>query len=206
VPRSSDLPWVATVSRTLYRPLLEAGVRVFEWNGPMIHAKSAVADGRWARVGSSNLNVASLLGNWEIDVAVEDAAVAATLEDHFLADLGQSTEIQLGRRQRVVLSHPRRRLRFPSGAAARSARGAVRYAAHLRDTVGAAVAGHRPLDATEAGALAGVGLFMLFGAAVTWLYPLLLAAPATLILLWAGLSVVYKAVWLRLRSGRGDEQ
>jgi cardiolipin synthase A/B len=40
-------------------PLLESGVRVFEWNGPMLHAKTAVADGRWARVGSSNLNVAS---------------------------------------------------------------------------------------------------------------------------------------------------
>jgi cardiolipin synthase A/B len=40
-------------------PLLESGVRVFEWNGPMLHAKTAVVDGRWARVGSSNLNVAS---------------------------------------------------------------------------------------------------------------------------------------------------
>jgi cardiolipin synthase A/B len=40
-------------------PFLESGVRVFEWNGPMLHAKTAVADGRWARVGSSNLNVAS---------------------------------------------------------------------------------------------------------------------------------------------------
>jgi CDP-diacylglycerol--glycerol-3-phosphate 3-phosphatidyltransferase/cardiolipin synthase len=48
VPRSSDIRWIATVSRTMYRPLLESGVRVFEWNGPMIHAKTAVADGRWA--------------------------------------------------------------------------------------------------------------------------------------------------------------
>ena len=42
-----------------YRPLLEAGVRVFEWNGTMLHAKTAVADGQWARVGSTNLNLAS---------------------------------------------------------------------------------------------------------------------------------------------------
>jgi hypothetical protein len=47
---------------------------------------------------------------------------------------------------------------------------------------------------------------MLLSAAVTWLYPLLLAAPATLILLWTGLSVVYKAIWLRVRSRGGDEQ
>ena len=198
VPRTSDLPWIATLSRTLYRPLLDSGVRIFEWNGPMIHAKSAVADGRWARVGSSNLNLASLLGNWEIDAAFDDADIARILEEHFLRDLSQSTEILLGRRQRVVLSHPR--LRFPSGAAARSARGAVRYAAHLRRTVSAAVGGHRPLDSTEAGALAGVGVSMLVGAALAWLYPLLLAVPATVILSWASLSVLYKAAWLSRRS------
>jgi cardiolipin synthase len=42
---------------------LAAGVRVFEWNGTMLHAKTAVADGHWARVGSTNLNLASWLGN-----------------------------------------------------------------------------------------------------------------------------------------------
>ncbi len=59
VPGSSDLPMVARLSRAGYRPLLESGVRVFEWNGPMLHAKSAVADALWARVGSSNMNVSS---------------------------------------------------------------------------------------------------------------------------------------------------
>jgi len=44
------------MSRVGYRALLEAGVRVFEWKGSMLHAKTAVADGRWARVGSTNLN------------------------------------------------------------------------------------------------------------------------------------------------------
>ncbi|RYU57567.1 cardiolipin synthase B [Methylolobus aquaticus] len=206
VPRSSDLPWIATVSRTLYRPLLEAGVRVFEWNGPMIHAKTAVADGRWARVGSSNLNLASLLGNWEIDVTVENADVAETLEEHFLQDLRQSTEILMGRRQRVVLSHPRRRIRLPLRAAARSARGAVRYAALLGDTVGAAVGGHRPLDATEAGALAGVGLFLLANAAVAWFYPQLLAIPVAIISAWTGFSLLYKAAWLKRRNHRAGGQ
>ncbi|MGY6216484.1 phospholipase D-like domain-containing protein [Methylolobus aquaticus] len=206
VPRSSDLPWIATVSRTLYRPLLETGVRVFEWNGPMIHAKTAVADGRWARVGSSNLNLASLLGNWEIDVTVENADVAETLEEHFLQDLRQSTEILMGRRQRVVLSHPRRRLGLPLRAAARSARGAVRYAALLGGTVGAAVGGHRPLDATEAGALAGVGLFLLTNAAVAWFYPQFLAIPVAIISAWMGFSLLYKAAWLKRRNRRPDGQ
>ncbi len=55
----SDVPMMQAVSRAGYRALLEAGVRVFEWNGPMLHAKTAVADARWARVGSTNLNLAS---------------------------------------------------------------------------------------------------------------------------------------------------
>ena len=59
VPGSSDIPAVARMSRAGYRPLLMAGIRVFEWNGSMLHAKSAVADGQWARVGSSNLNISS---------------------------------------------------------------------------------------------------------------------------------------------------
>ena len=42
--------------RKIADALLEAGVRVFEWNGTMLHAKTAVADGVWARVGSTNLN------------------------------------------------------------------------------------------------------------------------------------------------------
>ena len=76
VPGTSDIPAVASVSRAGYRPLLEAGVRVFEWNGSMLHAKTAVADCRWARVGSSNLNLASWIGNCELDIAVEDEAFA----------------------------------------------------------------------------------------------------------------------------------
>ena len=59
VPRTSDIKWIGTVSRTQYRQLLDAGVRVFEWDGTMLHAKSALIDGTWARVGSTNLNLSS---------------------------------------------------------------------------------------------------------------------------------------------------
>ena len=45
VPGASDIPALSPLSRAGYRPLLEAGVRVFEWNGTMLHAKTAVADG-----------------------------------------------------------------------------------------------------------------------------------------------------------------
>ena len=73
--RGSDIALMQAISRAGYRPLLEAGVRVFEWNGPMLHAKTAVADARWARVGSTNLNLASWIGNRELDVVVEDEAL-----------------------------------------------------------------------------------------------------------------------------------
>jgi cardiolipin synthase A/B len=46
VPNATDIPFLRPLSRSRYRTLLEAGVRVFEWNGTMIHAKTAVADGR----------------------------------------------------------------------------------------------------------------------------------------------------------------
>src|SRR5690606_30062134 len=59
VPGATDVPLLRQLSQAGYRPLLEAGVRVFEWKGSMLHAKTAVADGRLARVGSSNLNISS---------------------------------------------------------------------------------------------------------------------------------------------------
>jgi len=76
VPGVSDIPALQPLSRAGYRPLLAAGVRVFEWNGTMLHAKTAVADGLWARVGSTNLNFASWIHNWELDIAIEDAGFA----------------------------------------------------------------------------------------------------------------------------------
>lgn len=95
VPAHNNWPWVGTISRGGYRALLQAGVRIFEWQGPMIHAKTMVADGLWCRVGSSNLNSASLLGNWEIDAGILDAELAAQMEGLFLADLASSVEIVL---------------------------------------------------------------------------------------------------------------
>ena len=101
VPGASDVPWVSHMSRAGYRSLMEAGIRVFEWNGPMVHAKTAVADRRWARVGSTNLNLASWIGNYELDVAIEDVAVARQMADMYESDLQRATEIVLDRRRRV---------------------------------------------------------------------------------------------------------
>jgi cardiolipin synthase len=116
VPGTSDIPAVGAMSRAGYRPLLEAGIRVFEWNGSMLHAKTAVADGRWARVGSSNLNLASWIGNCELDVAIEDENFAQCMEAQYDTDLGNATEI--------VLKLPRRRRWKDVGEAAPQSRDA----------------------------------------------------------------------------------
>ncbi len=110
VPGASDIPVLRPLSQAGFRPLLEAGIRVFEWKGPMLHAKTAVADRRWARVGSSNLNVASWIGNYELDCVVENEAFAAEMEDLYLADLENATEIVLEpRRRKQVDGEPRSR-------------------------------------------------------------------------------------------------
>src|SRR3954451_13272621 len=107
VPSGTDIPLLRPLSRAGYRPLLEAGIRVFEWNGPMLHAKTAVADGRWARVGSTNLNLASWIGNYELDVAIEDAGIAEHMAQQYQADLQNATEIVLDARRRLR-AFPRR--------------------------------------------------------------------------------------------------
>lgn len=111
VPGSTDLPWIGLIARSGYRALLEAGVRVYEWNGAMLHAKTAVIDGHWSRVGSSNLNPASWLGNYELDVAIECPTFGAQMQMQFLTDLESATEIVLRPDQTVRLSQPRRKQR-----------------------------------------------------------------------------------------------
>jgi cardiolipin synthase A/B len=109
VPHGSDIEWIANVSRTMYRSLLEAGVRIYEWNGPMVHAKTAVA---------TNLNVSSWLGNWELDVGIEDDGIAREMAAIFLDDLTNATEIVITREIKCGPMSPGPR-RPPSWARAR---------------------------------------------------------------------------------------
>jgi cardiolipin synthase len=102
VPGTSDLPVLRDATRSGYRDLLRAGVRIFEWQGPMLHAKTLLVDHRWARVGSSNLNLSSLVGNYELDLLVESETLAAELGAQFLRDLTSSREIVLKARRRPL--------------------------------------------------------------------------------------------------------
>ena len=94
-PATNDQPPVGTLSRAGYRQLLEAGVRIFEYGGPMMHAKTTVADGRFCRVGSTNLNFAGLVTNWEIDLLAQDTDFGARMERMFEEDLDDAREVIL---------------------------------------------------------------------------------------------------------------
>jgi cardiolipin synthase len=97
LPSTNDLPWVGALSRYGYRPLLESGVRIWEYAGLMMHAKTTVADGWWSRIGSTNLNITGLLTNWEIDLVAEDESFGAAMERMYEDDLAHAREIRLGR-------------------------------------------------------------------------------------------------------------
>jgi cardiolipin synthase len=192
LPRDSDVGWTVPAARTLYRTLLEAGVRVFEWNGPMIHAKTAVADGRWGRVGSTNLNLTSWIGNWELDVAFDDARVGATLASHFEEDLARSTEIVLRRGRRS-----RNRSTVDRGSRAHgSTRRVVRTVSGVGRSLGAAVTGSRPLGDFELVALVTGGALLVGMSVLVYVYPAVLVWPVAVLAGWGGLSLIGEAVKL----------
>jgi cardiolipin synthase len=138
VPNASDIPILKPLSRAGYRPLLEAGVRVFEWNGTMLHAKTAVADCTWARVGSTNLNIASWFGNLELDVVIEDVPFAKVMEETYQRDLENATEVVLDSHLKLRLPNkqfaPRPATTSGGGSGGRAAAGALR----IGNAVGAA--------------------------------------------------------------------
>jgi len=209
VPGSSgDLRFLRPISRAGYRPLLEAGVRVFEWNGSMLHAKTAVADGRWGRVGSSNLNMASWLGNWELDVAVENPGFANEMEQMYLEDLDNATEIVLSEKNRVrPVAQPERRTsssyngpgRRKSGSAGRLTAGAIR----VSNTVGAAITSRLVLGAAEAKIMLFGGIALLSLAVLALVQPLAMVIPFSLIAGWIGVSLLIKAHHLHRKGTNG---
>jgi len=198
VPGGSDIPILRPLSQAGYRPLLEAGVRVFEWKGPMLHAKTAVADGRWARVGSSNLNLASWLGNYELDVAVEDERFAEAMQRMYEEDLGNASEIVLFReRRRLPMTMRRgereRRLRRPTaGGAGGSASRATAGALRLGNAVGAAITERRVLGATEARTVASAGALLAVVAVVALVWPRVITVPLAAIVGWVALALLVK--------------
>ncbi|HEY4555315.1 MAG TPA: phospholipase D-like domain-containing protein, partial [Lysobacter sp.] len=86
---------VRYASYTYYRELLEAGVRIFEYQPTVMHTKLVIVDGAWALIGSPNFDSRSIELNYEIAVAVYDEAFAQRLTASFTHDLTRSREVSL---------------------------------------------------------------------------------------------------------------
>src|SRR5437764_1224709 len=197
VPSASDIPVVSAMSRANYRALLEAGVRVFEWNGSMIHAKTAVVDGRWARVGSTNLNIASWMGNWELDVTIEDEPFAREMEEMYRLDLERATEIVLSERRRVrpVTRRPKRPRRARGsrkGSASRAAAGVI----GVGSAVSAAITNRRVLGPAEARIMFAAASLLLLLSVVAVKWPRGFTFPLAFVGTWVALALFIRAYQL----------
>jgi cardiolipin synthase len=201
VPGSSNWPLVGALSKSAYRPLLQAGVRVFEWNGPMLHAKTAVADGCWTRIGSSNSNLASWVSNRELDVTVKDKDLAAQMQAMYEDDIKNSTEVVLapGRTgiQKPVASGAQSYERPSLASGRRLFSGAI----GLGSTLTASFTHRRQLQPGESLVVLGGGIALVLLGAIALLLPHIIAWLIALPALWSGAALLVSSLKLR-RAGK----
>ncbi len=89
----SDVPFARWAGQATYAALMRAGVRIFEYQGRVLHAKSAVVDENWYTVGTSNIDHLSFFRNLEVNLFGRDEGSARILEAQFDKDLQSSREI-----------------------------------------------------------------------------------------------------------------
>jgi cardiolipin synthase len=227
LPAHNNWPWVGSLSRGGYRFLMESGVRLFEWQGPMIHAKTSVADGIWGRVGSSNLNNASLLGNFEIDVAVLDEDLAGQLEGLFLADLASSVEIVLPRRhlslyraaeQEAADEPPTPKAplerdeklpwvpqRPPGGNRGKGTGWKLANLVRAGTTLGSAIAGNRGLGREDRTLLGALAFLLIAVALIAGFFPRVIGWTVAVIVGWLGIVTGVRA-FMQSREARLEEK
>jgi cardiolipin synthase len=95
VPARSNEPIIGPATRSHYSELLRAGVRIYEWQGKMLHAKTATIDDVWSTVGSSNLDWWSIARNNEVNAVVLSCDFARRMNLMFRQDMEDSEEINL---------------------------------------------------------------------------------------------------------------
>jgi cardiolipin synthase len=190
VPQSTDIPIIRDTTRSTYRPLLEAGVRVFEWNGPMVHAKTAVFDGRFSRVGSSNLNIASWFGNYELDVFIQDEDFGREMKEMFLNDLGNATEIVLTNNFKKAKPVEKHKGRKRGGSVRKATAGAINAAT----SISSAIAKKAPLGPAESRLLFIAGGILVLYALLLTIFPRGASVPLVVVLLLLGVPTLIKAL------------
>ncbi len=100
------LPWQSNhvsadwLARGFFDQCLRNGIRIFGYKDAMIHAKTATIDGIWSTIGTANLDRLSLVGNYEINVEIIDAAFATLMQQIFLDDTANAFELTLAEWER----------------------------------------------------------------------------------------------------------
>jgi len=95
VSNETDVKTTWYAGRALYEQLLEGGVKIYEYQPAMMHAKTIVVDGLWTAVGSMNFDNRSIAFNNESQIVALDADVGATMDQVYLEDLKYAKEIKL---------------------------------------------------------------------------------------------------------------
>lgn len=95
VPAHSDVEAVKYAGRSQYEKLLRSGVRLYEWQDGMFHAKTAAIDGKWCTTGTFNFDYMSLRNNLEVNASVLDAELAREVVSSFCEDLKSCHEVEL---------------------------------------------------------------------------------------------------------------
>jgi cardiolipin synthase len=162
------------------------------------HGTISTGDSRWARVGSTNLNVASWLGNRELDVVVEHEPFAREMEEMFLRDLENATEVVL-RRNRVrapgaPAGHPRRATGASSGGRVMAG------AARVGNTVAASITNTRVLAGVESNIALIAGTVLAVVAALAFMYPRAIAYPLGVFAAWVAAAILYRGAVLARRE------
>jgi len=101
--KHTDQKWVRLVSRRMWGPLLKAGIRIFEYQPAMTHAKVLIVDDLWCVLGTTNLDNRSFEHNDEVNLAMRDPSVAARLLQDYERDLADSAEMTLAKWERRPL-------------------------------------------------------------------------------------------------------
>jgi cardiolipin synthase A/B len=93
VPRKNDIPLAQWAAHAAYEPLLDSGVRIFEYLPRLLHSKTTVVDGAHATVGTSNIDYRSFFLNYELNLFTHESVLCGRLWSVFLEDLQQAEEV-----------------------------------------------------------------------------------------------------------------
>jgi cardiolipin synthase len=95
LPKESDSSMALYAGRFHYSDLLKAGIKIYQRRNAMLHAKTAVIDGVWATVGSTNMDFWSFLREDEVNAIIISRDFSAKMEKMFVGDLAESEQVKL---------------------------------------------------------------------------------------------------------------